>query len=181
MNKEIQKILLIQPPLTTRIDLSSEPKGIHPPLGLAYIGAVLEKDYEVQIIDSVVEGYDTEIQLDQNLIRYGLSYKEIEARVETFKPDVVGISNIFSSGFREALQVAEVIKEINPEIITVIGGPHPSALPADVLQHHEIDYVVLGEGEYSFKALLRGIERQKFSGLDGVAYRKNGKVRIRPN
>ena len=66
INKKIQKILLIQPPLTTHTDLSSEPKGIHPPIGLAYIGAVLENDYEVQIIDAIVEGYETEVQLERN-------------------------------------------------------------------------------------------------------------------
>ena len=78
--EKIENVLLIQPPLTTHTDLSSEPKGIHPPIGLAYIGAVLEKDYQVQIIDSVVEGYETEVPLDRNIIRYGLTYKEIESK-----------------------------------------------------------------------------------------------------
>ncbi|MDY7037116.1 MAG: radical SAM protein [Thermodesulfobacteriota bacterium] len=175
---KIQKVLLIQPPLTTHTDLSSEPKGIHPPIGLAYIGAVLESDYEVQIIDSVVEGYETEIQLDRNLIRYGLTFKEIQNRIEAFQPDVVGVSNSFSSGFREALQVSSLVKKLSPDIITVIGGPHPSALPEEVLSHKEIDFAVLGEGEYSFKDLLRGIEKNDFSELDGVAFKNNGKVDV---
>ena len=178
VKKKIQKVLLIQPPLTTHTDLSSEPKGIHPPIGLAYIGAVLERDYQVQIVDSVVEGYETELKLDRNIIRYGLTYKEIENRIDRFQPDVVGVSNLFSSGFREAYQVCSIVKKINPEIITVIGGPHPSALPEQVLQNKEIDFVVMGEGEYSFRDLLRGIETKDFSELDGVAYKKNGKVNV---
>jgi anaerobic magnesium-protoporphyrin IX monomethyl ester cyclase len=175
---KIHKVLLIQPPLTTHTDLSSEPKGIHPPIGLAYIGAVLEKDYQVQIIDSVVEGYETEVQLDRNIIRYGLTYKEIENRIEKFEPDVVGVSNLFSSGFREAQEVCSLVKKIHPEIITVIGGPHPSAMPEQVLQYKEIDFVVIGEGEYSFRDLLRGIENKDFSELDGIGFKNNGKVNL---
>ena len=67
---------------------------------------------------------------------------------------------------------------INPEIITVMGGPHPSALPEQVLQNKEIDFVVMGEGEYSFRDLLRGIETSDFSKLDGIAYKQNGKVNV---
>jgi len=173
-------VLLIQPPLVAHTDFSSEPKGIHPPIGLAYIGAVLEKDYQVKIIDSVVEGYETEVQLGRNLIRYGITFEEMARRVEEFKPDVVGISNIFSSGFREALQTAALVKKSNPEIITLIGGPHPSALPQQVVENNEIDFAVIGEGEYSFKALLKGIETNDFSDLDGVAFKHIGKVRVIP-
>jgi anaerobic magnesium-protoporphyrin IX monomethyl ester cyclase len=174
--KKIQKVLLIQPPLTTHTDLSSEPKGIHPPIGLAYLGAVLEKDYKIQIIDAVVEGYETEVKLDRNIIRYGLTYKEIENKIAAFQPDVVGVSNLFSSGFREAHQVCSLVKNISQDIVTVLGGPHPSALPEQVLQHKEIDFVVMGEGEYSFRDLLRGIETKDFSQFDGIAYKDNGKV-----
>ena len=180
ISKKIQKVLLIQPPLKTYTNLSSEPKGIHPPIGLAYIGAVLENDYDVRILDSVVEGYETEVKVDQNVIRYGLTYEEIEKRIRAFQPDVVGISNIFSSGFNEALEISAIVKKISPEILTVLGGPHPSALPKEVLKHKEIDFVVLGEGEYSFRDLLRGIEQDDFSNLDGVAFRNNGDVHVIP-
>jgi len=110
-SKTIRNILLIQPPLTTHTDMSSEPKGIHPPIGLAYLAAVLEKEYQIRIIDCVVEGYETEVPLGRNLIRYGLSYGEIEKRIRDFQPDLVGVSNSFSSGFREALQVCSLAKK----------------------------------------------------------------------
>lgn len=178
--RKIHKILLIQPPLATRTDLSSEPKGIHPPIGLAYIGAVLEKDYEIEIVDSIVEGYHTEVEIDRNLIRYGLTFDEIEKRIQSFEPDVVGVSNLFSSGFRETLQICELVKRVSPTTITVVGGPHPSAVPEAVLQHEEIDFAVLGEGEHSFRELLRGLEKKDFSTLNGVAFKDNGQVRIIP-
>jgi len=178
--KKIEKIFLLQPPLTTHTDYSSEPKGIHPPLGLASIAAVLEKDYQVRILDSVVEGYDHEERRGRNLIRYGLSDKEIERRIASFEPDVVGISNLFSSGWTEALQVARAVKDIDRNMVTVMGGPHPSACPENVLEHPEIDFVVLGEGEESFRDLLTAILSNNFSGLDGVAWRDDGRVRVSP-
>ncbi len=180
VKKSVGKVLLIQPPLTVHTDLSSEPKGVHPPLGLAYLASVLERDYQVQIIDSVVEGYETEVKIGPNLIRYGLPFEEIEAKIRAFEPDVVGVSNIFSSGFREALQVSSLVKKVTPEIITVMGGPHPSAMPEEVLEHHEIDFVVLGEGEYGFRELLRGIEKGEISKIDGIAFQRNGKPHVIP-
>ena len=178
--RKIQKILLIQPPLTTHTNYSSEPKGIHPPIGLAYLASILEKDYEVKIIDAVVEGFDTEIQLERNVIRYGLSYEEIQSRINMFKPDVVGVSNIFSSGFREAREICLIVKDISPTIITVLGGPHPTALTRDVLQHKEIDFVVLGEGEYGFRNLLQMMEKDDYAELDGIGFKQNGEIRIIP-
>jgi magnesium-protoporphyrin IX monomethyl ester (oxidative) cyclase len=180
MKKKIERILLVQPPLTTYTNLSSEPKGVHPPIGLAYIGAVLENDYDVRILDSVVEGYEREVEIDRNVVRYGLGFKEIQDRIDAFRPDVVGVSNSFSSGFREAIQVCSLVRSMSPEIITVMGGPHPSAAPGEVAERREVDFVVLGEGEYSFRDLLRAIEKEDFSNLDGVAFKDDGKVRVFP-
>ena len=175
---KIKKVLLVQPPLTTRLDLSSEPKGVHPPLGLASLAAVLEKDFDVQILDCVVEGYETEIHLEKNLVRYGLADSEITQRIQAFEPDVVGISNLFSSGSKEALHICSLIKKINSDILTVMGGPHPSALPEETLRHESVDFVVIGEGESSFQSLLRAIADQDFASLDGIALRIDGGVRV---
>jgi len=180
MGRRIGRVLLIQPPLTAHIDLSTEPKGVHPPIGLAYIAAVLEKSYDVSILDAVVEGYETEIRLDNSRIRYGLTFREIRDRIEAMQPDVVGVSNLFSAGFRDAAKVCSLAKEVDKDIITVIGGPHPSALPEEVLGYEDIDFVVIGEGEYSFRDLLRGMEKGDLSGLDGIAFRDNGRIRLIP-
>ncbi len=179
-NKKIERVLLIQPPLMVHTDLSSEPKGIHPPIGLGYIAAVVERDYEIQILDCVVEGFHTEIEVGPNRIRYGLTYDEIRARIESYKPDVVGVSNGFSSGFRQALSVCEEARKVNPEIITVVGGAHPSAVPAEVASCAPIDFVIIGEGEYTFRDLLGNIENRAWSGLDGLAWKGNGDTVVNP-
>jgi len=174
------RILLIQPPLTTHINLSTEPKGIHPPIGLAYIAAVLEKNYDVQILDAVVEGYETEIALDSSRVRYGLTHAQIQDRIAAFRPDVVGVSSLFSAGFKDAAHICSLAKDLDRDIVTVVGGPHPSAMPKEVLQDSRIDFVVIGEGEYTFEELLQAISKEDFSGLDGVAFKENGQIRVLP-
>ena len=60
---------------------------------------------------------------------YGLddeAYKKIYA---DYKPDLVGVSCLFSSLHNQMLRAARLAKEVDPETITVVGGPHPSALP----------------------------------------------------
>ena len=178
--EEVGRILLIQPPLAVHTDLSSESKGVHPPIGLGYLAAVLEKDYDVRIIDCVVEGYETEIEVGPNVIRYGLSLDAIREEIEIFSPHVVGVSNGFSSGFREALQVCRLVREVDREIVTVMGGPHVSALPKTVLEHEEIDFVVIGEGEYAFRDLLRSVETGQFEHLDGLAFKRDGQTVVLP-
>jgi len=61
------------------------------------------------------------------------------------------------------------------DAVYIAGGPHPSALPEEALQH--FDFVVIGEGEETLPELIRAIE----GGLDpatvkGIAYRSRGRV-----
>jgi anaerobic magnesium-protoporphyrin IX monomethyl ester cyclase len=178
--KRVDRILLIQPPLVAHTDLSSEPKGIHPPIGLAYLAAAVEHEFDVRVLDSVVEGYHTEIEIDADRIRYGLTYDQIAEEIAGFKPDVVGVSNCFSSGFSEALAVCETARKVDPAIVTVIGGPHASAVPEQVAGFDAIDFVVIGEGEYSFRDLVRGLPSSDLSAVDGLAWKCDGNVTLMP-
>lgn len=178
ISRKIRKLLLIQPPYDI---LKIEPKTAQPPLGLAYLAAILERDYEVKILDSVVEGYENEEVIDRDFKRYGLNFAEIKTEIEKFNPDVVGVSCLFSTQAENSHKVIKLAKEVSPDIITVFGGAHPSALPELVMEDHNVDFVVIGEGEYVFRDLLRALELGSgFSGLDGLAFRENGNVRILP-
>ena len=84
----------------------------------------------------------------------GDSPDEIQKRLEAFKPDIVGISNMFTWQIDQALLVARICKQTNPKIFTVIGGPHVSSFPLDSIKEKDIDYVVMGEGEERFYELL---------------------------
>ncbi|MCX6676332.1 MAG: TIGR04013 family B12-binding domain/radical SAM domain-containing protein [Methanothrix sp.] len=80
-------------------------------------------------------------------------------------------------------QAAEIYREVleakatKIDAIFVAGGPHPSALPEEVLKH--FDFVVIGEGEETLPELLQAIEAgQDPVGVKGIAYKCRGRVRF---
>lgn len=154
----MSEILLIYP-------LYSYPRK-NPPLGLAYMAAVLEKEnFRVKIIDVSAEG---------------LSETELESRIRSEQPKLVGIS-FMTPQIGEAFKVAEMTKKINSKIITIVGGPHVTALPAEVLKQKYIDFAVIGEGEITFLELADKLIRsrgEKVKNIKGIAYKKHGKVII---
>jgi len=172
------KVLLIQPPYTI---LNVEPKGAQPPLGLAYLGGVLEKDHQVRILDALAEGYHIEEKVSPDSFRYGLSFDLIKKFIAAWKPDIVGISCLFTTQSENAHRVASLVREVSENIITVMGGAHPSSLPLKVMEDPSVDYIIIGEGEESFKDLINKLTLgDDVSGVDGLVYRKDGKILINP-
>jgi len=85
------------------------------------------------------------------------SWDHFRQEVEARQPDVVGLS-MMSVDYNPVMQAISIIKEARPEITTVVGGPHPTAEPDEVLQNPLVDYIVTGEGEITFTNLLRSLE-----------------------
>lgn len=175
-NIKIKRILLVQPPCSIS---KSYTKEIQPPLGLAYIAAVLEKHYEVKVLDAAVEGWHTEISEGKDKIRYGLGFDEIKQVISHYKPDVVGISCLFSMQAHNAHKIAQLAKDVDKRIITIMGGAHPTVLAGKVMEDKNIDYVVIGEGEYSILELFDHLKDGKdLAPVGGIGYRSMDKVII---
>lgn len=170
------KILLVQPPFTI---FRSEPKKCHPPLGLAYLAAVLKENYEVKVLDALAEGYENEEIIDRRFIRYGLSFEDIKKRIARYSPDIVCISCLFSSQSINVYKICEIAKELNSGIITILGGAHPSSVPEEALSDKNVDFVVIGEGEFILKKLLGHIEaKEDVQEIDGIGFKRDGRIRI---
>jgi len=122
------------------------------PLGLAYLGGVLEKaNYNTKIIDATGEQKPVQIRRSQNNLYnvQGLTSEEILEKIDpnTF---ILGISLMFSSEWFAHRPLIEEIKKKYPKIIIVAGGEHVSAIPEYVLRDcPSIDYTIVGEGEFS--------------------------------
>lgn len=173
------KIMLILPPLIVQ---KKEQYGVTPPLGIAYLAAMLEKNnHEVILLDCIVEGYDNP-EKQNGYLHLGLKSHEIEKRIRMFAPDIVGISCIFSLMFPEALRIAEIVKSIDTNIKVVMGGAHPSSAPYDVLSNSSVDFIVIGEGEVTLLELVRCIEQKntELSAIDGLGYRNDGVAMLNP-
>jgi radical SAM superfamily enzyme YgiQ (UPF0313 family) len=97
--------------------------------------------------------------------------------------DLVGISAITRTA-PQSFELARKIKEANPRIKVVLGGPHPTALPQESLQFSDV--AVMHEGDYTFPEVARrvaeNVEEPDFDGVLGVAYKsRDGEVRSIPN
>lgn len=143
------KILLVNPPST---NLYTQISSATPPIGLAYLAACLkEKGYRPEIIDLVV------------------SPKEIDFS----DYDIVGISSM-TPNYNQALEVAKKAKEKGSTV--VMGGYHVTFLDKEALETGFVDYVVRGEGEYTFTELLDCLSKNKSpESIKGISFIKNGK------
>ena len=86
------------------------------------------------------------------------SWDQFREELRRRRPRVCGLT-MMSVDFNPVMQCVDVIKEIDPSIIVVVGGPHPTLVTDEVLANTKIDYVVTREGEISFPRLLAAIER----------------------
>jgi len=94
---------------------------------------------------------------------------------------VVGVSCLYSMQYKNAHRVCEIAKEINKDIVTVMGGAHPTSLPKETLRDPAVDIVVLGEGEFTMKALLAGIQNgEDLKAIDGIAFNEGPDTVINP-
>jgi len=178
LSDAILKVLLIYPPFSLA---SYERPIVVPPLGLAYIGAVLEKaGHKVEILDTIALNWKTPIKI-KGRIHLGQKWEDISDEIKRSKPDAVGISCPFSCQSRNAHKVAELVKAYDTDVPVIMGGAHPSTLPKKVLQDQNVDYVVIGEGELTMLNLLKTLSKgASFNEIDGFAYREDGKTVINP-
>jgi radical SAM superfamily enzyme YgiQ (UPF0313 family) len=101
-------------------------------------------------------------------------WKEVKKVISDYQPDIIGISSMTAS-FISGLNVSKISKEINSEIIIVFGGKHSTALPENTLINSSIDFVVIGEGEETFKDLILNINSP--NKVKGIAYKnQNGEI-----
>ncbi|MEW5947282.1 MAG: radical SAM protein [bacterium] len=179
LKRRIERIMLIVPPLVMP-DVDAK-KRIAPPLGIACLAAVLEKDYDVRVLDTVMEGYEQESSYAPSVKRVGLTDDEITRRLADFNPDLIGLSVAGTDQYPTAHATLRLAREVRPDAITVMGGIYPTTQPEKALGDANLDYVVLGEGDLAFSALVRAIESGDDAELpDGIGRRENGRPALAP-
>ena len=178
--RPVKTVLLINPPGVQMA--GAEPKKCTPPMGLLSLASyLLSLGYNVQVLDAVAEGFDNEEHLNDDLLLYGLSCSEIRDRILKLQPDLVGIGCPFSCRRISFERTAHVVKEIDKAIPVLAGGAHPSMAPAETLANPDIDFVVLGEGEFATAELLSALcDGKSLESIAGIGYRAEGAARIQP-
>lgn len=129
------------------------------PLGIMMIASQARAagHEDVHILDMKVEDWTPEQCLE---------------RLMELKADVIGLSAMtYEAGCMH--DVAKLVRERMPEATIVCGGPHPSVADEDVMEDSNVDFVVRGEGEFTFAELLDGLRdgRTDWSECTGINYR----------
>lgn len=127
----MDKVVLINPPQHTRYP--------QPPMGLALLGAILEREgYGVDIVDANVDSILVEDIIDGRI-----------------PADIVGITAMTPT-INSALKIAQSLKFYKPELKIILGGVHATLLPEKTLSiAPEIDTLVVGEGDKAILEVLR--------------------------
>lgn len=176
------RVLLIQPPTSVRKGAVFNSSF---PLGLAYMAAYVEREVpgvEVVVLDATAEGYRERRDDESGRFEvFGLGDAVIRRRIAAVRPLVVGISCLFTNQHSIALRMARLAKEVDPRIVTVMGGAHSSGAAADVLQCPHVDAVVNGPGEETLKDLVACLRAgAALDRVPGITCRRDGTVVVSP-
>ncbi len=140
-------------------------KYIHTNLAIRYLKAYAEPEYKVDLVEYTIK--DPVMNIVADLIQR--------------KPDVIGFS-CYIWNIEETIKVMSMLKKINPDLILVLGGPEVTYDVSEWLERlTDVDFIVLGEGEITFKQLLQELEGDKdFANISGLAYRDGTEKKISP-
>lgn len=154
------RVLLVEPPKKPWEMMGD---FIAPPIGLAQLAAVLE-----------AAGVDVEI-VDCN--GSFLTWQDLERTIADRRPTVVGASAM-TTFLPTAARVMQMAKAIDPEIITVVGGPHVTFKTEETLENHpEIDVIGRGEGERVIEALVGCLGQDgDLAQVPGISFRQDGQI-----
>ncbi|MCD6428124.1 MAG: cobalamin-dependent protein [Desulfurococcales archaeon] len=160
------KVLLALPPDIHHLEIYRVTGMNAPPLGLAWIAAVLEQNgHKVKIIDTPT---------------LKVTLKDFIAEVKSWSPDLIGISLQTPTAPKGYRAILELKKEL-PDVPIIVGGTHPTYMYEEAL-NNGADVVVRGEGEYTTLELVntiesRGMDFNELKKVDGIAFRgRDGKI-----
>lgn len=158
-SRSIKKVLFANPPFEEVWKVAEESKTAY--IGYLYIASVLEQNgIDVQVLDGFLEG---------------LTWEEFLIQIEKIQPDIVGLGT-FTPWANNTLKAFKRIKKLNKDIITIAGGQHFSYLAALYAKDLSIDYIVIGEGEYTVLELVQEFMKPTpdIKNIKGLAYYDGG-------
>ena len=148
---------------------------LQPHLGLISLIAVVERGgHEGLLYDPKVEIRRGRLQLDHSL------YRAMAKQILALRPDAVGFTSL-GCNFICTLKVAQYIKQNEPDLPILLGGPHATILDEVILERFTcFDTIVRHEAEETILPLLHALEDRSFAGLAGVSARGRLMVRRGP-
>ena len=156
----MKKVLLIQPNNSWAVEEVQASWRV-PPYGITLIASTIRDLVEVEIYDANV---------------HNSSKEETMQKIKDFSPDVIGITVLFDTISKAGHATAEMAKRVAPNAITVFGGVYATTNPRTAIKDPNVDYVVIGEGEFVFRNMIRHWQGECEMPVDGVCYMDGDKV-----
>ena len=155
-------VVLVQPLAAIQDELQDRPTL---PLSLMMAASLVCRERSVRLIDQrVTLGWEQELR---DAVRSG--------------PVCVGITTTTGPQILRALEVADVVRNEDPDVTVVWGGPHATLDPEGTVQHPSVDAVVVGDGEVTLLEYVRALESGRdLDTVHGLAHLRNGKVHVNP-
>jgi magnesium-protoporphyrin IX monomethyl ester (oxidative) cyclase len=178
------KLLLINPPKTRRPGAGyiSPLVDAGLPVSLLHLAAyVEEKDYDVEILDCIVDDKAVPQHLGKDVMRYGIPEDVLQKKIKESKADIIGITSHFTAQLDNVFWVSNIVKKVNKKIPVIVGGAAISIDVVNILKRvKSIDIAVLGEGEITLVELLEYFseKRKRLELINGIVYRDNDKIKI---
>lgn len=158
-----KKVLFVVPPGTVRMNYGklSAAAAELPWLGMSYVAAATR-----------AAGHEVYLR-DYEILRQG--YRYLVDDVQRLAPDIVATA-VFINNVDRCLAVCKTVKETNPKIKTVLGGPQTTIFPEEFYSFQEVDFVLISESEISFSRLTSYCEdTSAYKEILGICWRdKNG-------
>lgn len=134
------------------------------PYSMLAIASMVAKNYEVIIIDENLEDNEVDFEyLTENCL-------------------CVGISSMTGHQITGGLSFAASIKNINPNIPIIWGGPHPTILPDLTIQHPLVDVIVKGQGEFAFLEITNHLENNTpLNGIENIIFKNQDRIIYNPS
>jgi radical SAM superfamily enzyme YgiQ (UPF0313 family) len=173
-------ILLINPPqiplkdfnITTALRMGYP---AYPPMGLGYLTSAVKKDgrHHVELYDNHLDGMLKIVNRESDSIS---TFKEcLKNKLRSVKPDVIGLTIMFSVIYDNLIECLACIKEMHPDAVIVIGGAHASMAPESLYNVKEIDYVLSYEAEETLIGFLDYLDGTgSIDDIQALHYRENG-------
>lgn len=133
------------------------------PLSILYPAAALEEaGVPVEVVDPFAER---------------LSFAAYIRRILAAKPDVLGLS-VTSDAYFSSVKVCAAIKRLRPELIIIMGGPHPTLLGGSILEAlPQVDILVKGEGELALRLIVERLAQGRdLEGVPNTIWRRGGAI-----
>ncbi len=131
------------------------------PYSLCLLGAMVEDICAVSILDA-----------------YGSDMTEtgFKSALEKLQPDVVGITVLMDQYASSGHNAAKLVKSIDKNIPVIMGGVYATMNSNRAIEDSNVDFVVIGEGEYVFRDLIGYFLKRNSLPQKGICYRSEGKV-----